>query len=76
MSRRTRIALTAREFDTVLAALRLWQRHVLDLPLSSEAWVLDALAKERGPHLSADEIDTLCERLNLAEEEEEEMSNG
>ncbi len=51
--------LNARELATVLAALRLWQ-SVPDVPFE-----LEAIADDAGDRLTKDEIDDLCERLNV-----------
>lgn len=56
------LELNRQEFDTVLAALRLWQRTVAerrDMGPEME------IASERGPCLSNNQIDTLCERINV-----------
>lgn len=58
----TRIALTAREFDTVIAALRLWQMpsaHIAD-----GTGELADMAEENGEALTNAEIDALVERIN------------
>ena len=59
-----RIDLTGREVATILAALRNWQTDSLNEDLA------EAFAGHFEEHepLSDDEVDDLCERLNLAEE--------
>jgi hypothetical protein len=59
-----RVELTEREIATVLAALRNWQIDGLNEDLG------DAFCGHFEEHrqLSDDEIDELCERLNLAGE--------
>lgn len=53
------LAFTDREADTILAALRYWQRE----GLMSAGHERD-IAEEHGDALNADEIDDLCERIN------------
>ena len=60
----TGIEMTNRQFGTVLAALRLWQRemknHVEDsflLDIATDGGILQTLDEH--------EIDELCERLNM-----------
>lgn len=56
--------LFARELDTILAALRYWQDR--NQPNRAERDAdREAIATEHGPALDAEEIDSLCERLNL-----------
>lgn len=69
----TTITLTDRELATVLAALRCWQNR---LPLLGKSHgITEALIQEVATNcgtieaLSAEDIDGLCERLNLEEEE-------
>jgi hypothetical protein len=57
-----RIELTARERDTIIAALRRWQDHLTDTEPDYEG--LLAIAEDFGPALDVTEIDTLCERIN------------
>ena len=54
--------LTSRELATMLAALRFWQREGL-----TSAGCERVIATDEGTleELSADEIDELCERLNV-----------
>lgn len=65
MTQKTIVALDERELATVLAALRYWQR---------EGWRGDCheqvIATNDGDFsaMEADEIDTLCERINTADE--------
>lgn len=59
--------LTARERDTVLAALRLWQEPASMAEIGSQqANDLGTIATNCGRHvmLDMDEVDDLCERLN------------
>lgn len=55
-----KIEISNREFDTILAALRIWQR------LGNEDQPEIDIATNGGesPNLSVDEIDGLCEELN------------
>lgn len=58
------LAVSMRELDTILAALRFWQREqhtVIDRELL-------AIAGEHGRALDEDEIDALCTRINFAPE--------
>jgi len=52
--------VTPREFDTMLAALRMWQAN----PVTAEQERFQGIATEHGDALSLDEVDELCERLN------------
>lgn len=58
------LAVSVRELDTVLAALRFWQR---ELPVVFDRELL-AIAGEHGRALDDDEIDALCVRINFAPE--------
>lgn len=58
------LAVSVRELDTILAALRLWQREQ-DTLHDRE---LLAIAGEHGRALDNDEIDALCVRINFAPE--------
>lgn len=58
------LALSMRELDTVLAALRFWQREQ-DVVTDRE---LLAIAGEHGRALDDNEIDALCVRINFAPE--------
>lgn len=51
--------LAPREIDTVLAALRCWQRAAID-PASADM----AIASENGVPLTSEEIDALAEYMN------------
>jgi hypothetical protein len=62
MSPTVMAALDARELNTVLAALRYWQRTWHDGASEDE---IDIASVEGS--LSADEIDMLCERLNTGD---------
>ena len=53
--------LTARERDTVLAALRLWQSSV---SVGSFLEIAENGRQGRKARLDGDEIDSLCERIN------------
>ncbi len=65
--------LNSRELGTVLAALRLWQIHTSDgedddgarCPEAYEWAKLDDIATYAGEPLSHNEIDELCERINV-----------
>lgn len=58
---KTDISVSVSEFNTILAALRFWQRkgNTSDLP----EWDIATNGDEDEP-LSDDEIDLLCERIN------------
>jgi hypothetical protein len=68
------IKLTIRELATVLAALRYWRIDVLEIEsggdLEMVRWGYHSghpdVFKNETP-LSAEDVDELCERLNLAE---------
>lgn len=68
--------LNSRELGTVLAALRLWQIHTSDgedddgarCPEAYEWAKLDDIATYAGEPLSHNEIDELCERINVPAE--------
>ncbi len=57
--------MNERERDTVLAALRMWQSR------GNRPLALDEIATNGNEHtsLDAEEIDELCERLNVPEEQ-------
>jgi hypothetical protein len=58
--------LIDREFDTVLAALRVYQ-HYLDHELGDDPEFdsfIRAIATDHSRALNSDEIDELCERIN------------
>ena len=57
----TTITLWRREFNTVLAALRYWQRE----GLMSGGHEQDIASDGDTEPLSAEEIDVLCERINV-----------
>lgn len=69
-----RPALNKREFSTVLAALRFWQSKMgpdrypaqAQARQDFEAFFEDG---EKFPPLSAEEIDSLCERINVADDD-------
>lgn len=52
--------VTPRQRDTILAALRYWQR---ELPVVTDP-VLHDIASEHGMPLTETEIDELCEAIN------------
>jgi hypothetical protein len=56
------VVLLARELDTVLPALRLWQKE--DAHTADYAGAILELAEEHGDALTNDEIHGLCERIN------------
>lgn len=56
-----RLTITAREFDTILAALRLYQEHE---PAEIRTEIQDIASGEHGKPLTIDEIDDLIERIN------------
>ena len=58
------MTLSARELGTVLAALRYWQNRD---PYWSEGLLVNSIATDDGSFepLSAEEIDELCERINV-----------
>jgi hypothetical protein len=56
------VQVTVREWDTIIAALRLWQKpqaHIAD-----EDGMLADLAEEHGEALSDQDIDAMIYRLN------------
>lgn len=63
------VNLTDRERDTVLAALRDWEEALLARDFISSRMMAIATNGRTGDDaaLSADEIDDLCERINLGE---------
>jgi hypothetical protein len=59
-------ALSDRERDTILAALRVYQ-YYLDHEIDDDPefdLMVGMIAREHSPAMSADEIDDLCERIN------------
>jgi hypothetical protein len=57
-----KINVSSRELDTILAALRLWQResaHIAD----GDGGILE-IAEEHGDSLTNADVNELCERLN------------
>ncbi len=62
------MTLTDRETATVLAALRLWQEQLIQ---DGTASLSPDHFGEGGTPLTVEEIDVLCERLNLGEGEDE-----
>lgn len=63
-----KIYLTEREYDTMLAALRMWQTEVTDEMTEEEGVPVDYadIALEHGNALTSDEIDKVIERIQLA----------
>jgi hypothetical protein len=57
------LSLTDKEFNTVLAGLRSWQKNLADTP-NTDYNVLAIAEDDQGLCLSPVEIDELCERLN------------
>lgn len=59
------LVVSPREFNTILAALRFWQRAG-NTPEMEEYTIANDTGEDDGSDdaLSDDEIDTLCERLN------------
>ncbi len=57
-----KLPLDQRELATVLAALRYWQKMEAYRPLELEAIATDS---ESFAPLNGDEIDRLCERINI-----------
>ncbi len=58
-SKPIKIEVDVREFDTMLAALRYYQRYADD-----ECEETQLIATEHGDALNDDEIDRLCQRIN------------
>lgn len=56
--------LSVREYDTILAALRYWQRMTERYEAFGPNEELLNMACENGAALSLEEIDSLCERIN------------
>ncbi|HEV3447143.1 MAG TPA: hypothetical protein VG099_21060 [Gemmataceae bacterium] len=61
------IRVTDRELDTLLAALRTWQRTVAEK--QAQELVSPSHFEDGISPLTAEEIDELCERLNFSDEE-------
>jgi hypothetical protein len=61
-----RAEFTPREWDTVLAALRLWQHDSAHIADGDGA--LADMAQEHGDPLTNEEVDDLCERINCPPE--------
>lgn len=66
------ISVSQREFDWIMAALRYYQllRQPVKpsdstLTLLHEAGYIRLIATEHGPEPRSDQLDTLCQRLNL-----------
>lgn len=60
--------LTAEELATVLAALRYWQNDMDDPSIGGDLYDVATNGGEF-EHLSADEVDALCERLNAGDDQ-------
>jgi hypothetical protein len=62
-----KIYLTEREYDTMLAALRMWQTEVTDEMTEEEGIPVDYadIALEHGNALTSDEIDKVIERIQI-----------
>ena len=71
MNIRFNIDVDGREFDTILAGLRMWQWALEpggDYPSDFErVQAILEIASEHGKPLTAEDIDSLCERLNTGE---------
>ena len=63
MKRTIKLSLTPREFDTILAALRLFQRPQAWLANYGDVDITD-IATEHGDIMTSEEVDELCERHN------------
>jgi hypothetical protein len=62
------VTLGAREVDTILASLRLWQHESSHIADGDGA--LADMASEHGEALTKTEIDGLCEAINFSPEAE------
>lgn len=60
-----RTELTDREVSTILAALRYWQAAANGMLPQPPALVVLATDEGRYPSLTIDEIDELCEQINI-----------
>ena len=58
-----RLTVGVAEFDTILAALRLWEAS-LEIP-GHIPLALREIAREHGTSLDSREVGALCERLNF-----------
>jgi hypothetical protein len=58
------IALTLRQRDTIIAALRLWQTRELGAACYN-AVHLNAIASEHGDKLDVNELDELCQLVSF-----------
>lgn len=65
-----RLALTAREYDTILAALRYWQIRDEEPHDQLFEELRQEIAAYRGKPLDALAIDALCERMNESDRPE------
>jgi hypothetical protein len=59
--------MTSKELATVLAALRFWQQELQDIAdhPDEDNWIAESLHFQEHEPLTSEEIDDLCERLNL-----------
>jgi hypothetical protein len=59
------VRVSAREYDTIIAALRMWQSDVTDEMTDDEGIPADfaEIALEHGNALTSEEIDALIERV-------------
>lgn len=60
-----RAELTDREVSTILAALRYWQSAICGMLPQPPALVVLATDEGRYPSLTVEEIDELCEQINI-----------
>ncbi|HXN71501.1 MAG TPA: hypothetical protein VN861_02995 [Candidatus Acidoferrales bacterium] len=66
MARRIAFDVSEREFDTIIAALRMWQADVTDDMTDNEGVPVDFadIALEHGNALTSTAIDRLIQRVN------------
>jgi hypothetical protein len=59
--------MTSKELATVLAALRYWQQELQEIAEQPDEdnWIAESLHFQEHEPLTVEEIDDLCERLNL-----------
>jgi hypothetical protein len=60
--KKIRLTLSQKEFDTVIASLRLWQRSAAHI--ADQHGTIADIAEEHGDALTFTEIDDLIERIN------------
>lgn len=65
VNRPNMLTMTDAELNQILAALRLWQEYFINTPVSGH--FTDEHFEETSP-LSTEEIDELCERINIGPE--------